>query len=79
MALEQAKRSSEKVTGVSNVVYDALAMLTETLEGAAIIEQYKLDAKDAGDQEALQLFDSIQRQETEQIAKLKQFVRQRLQ
>jgi hypothetical protein len=75
--MENAVRGVEKVTGVPNVVYDALAVLTETLEGAAALEVYKLDARDANDQQALELFEDIQQQK-EQINELKAFIKRRL-
>lgn len=77
--LEQAKRESEQVTGVSNVTYDALAVLTSALEGAAALETYKQDAQKAGDREALELFERLQQQEVDEINKLKGFIKDRLQ
>ncbi len=79
MTLEQAKRESEQVTGVSNVTYDALAVLTSALEGTVALETYKLDAQKAGDSEALELFERLQRQEIEEINSLKSFLKKRLQ
>ena len=76
--MENAVRGVEKVTGVPSVVYDALAVLTETLEGAAALELYKLDARDADDQQALELFEGIQQQQKEQINNLKAFIKHRL-
>jgi hypothetical protein len=76
--MENAVRGVEKVTGVPNVVYDVLAVLTETLEGVAPLEVYKLDAPDADDQQALELFEGIQQQQKEQINNLKAFIKQRL-
>jgi uncharacterized membrane-anchored protein len=76
--LEQAKRGTEQVTGVSNVTYDALAVLTSALEGAAALEMYKQDAQKAGDWEALELFEHLQQQEVNEINGLKGFIKNRL-
>lgn len=52
-----AKRQTEEKTGVSNVTYDLLTVLQNKLTGVAAIEEYKIDAKDHGDNEAMQLFE----------------------
>lgn len=77
--LEQSKREAEHVTGVSNVTYDMLAILTSALEGCAALEMYKQDAQKAGDRDALELFEHIQEHEVEEINQLKSFLRKRLQ
>lgn len=77
--LEQSKREAEHVTGVSNVTYDMLAILTSALEGCAALEMYKQDAQKAGDRDALELFEHIQEHEVEEINQLKRFLKKRLQ
>uniref|UniRef100_A0A7C2WC44 Uncharacterized protein n=1 Tax=Thermorudis sp. TaxID=1969470 RepID=A0A7C2WC44_9BACT len=78
MAQEQAKRRSELISGVSNVAYDLLALLYNQLEEIAAIEEYKLDAEDAGDQEVLALFDQIQQRAREDVDMLRSALSQRL-
>lgn len=78
MAQEQAKRRSELISGVSNVAYDLLALLYNQLEEIAAIEEYKLDAEDAGDQEVLTLFDQIQQRAREDVDLLRSALSQRL-
>lgn len=70
------KRNAENVTGVSNVAYDLMSVLTNKLEGIAAMEQYKRDAQ--GDQDAMECLEQIERQDREQIDKLRQLVVSRL-
>ncbi|GBD17294.1 hypothetical protein HRbin26_02213 [bacterium HR26] len=78
MAQEQAKRRSEIISGVSNVAYDLLALLYNQLEEIAAIEEYKIDAEDAGDQEMLALLDQIQQRAREEVDLLRTALSQRL-
>jgi hypothetical protein len=52
MEQDAAKRRSERVTGVSNVADDLMAVLTTKLEGVAAIEDDQRDAEAVGDQAA---------------------------
>ena len=70
------KRNAENVSGVSNVAYDLLALLTNKLEGIAAIEQYKQDAQ--GDQEVLQCFEQLEEQARKDVDQLRQLVTSRL-
>jgi hypothetical protein len=77
--MEHAKRhATPRATGVSNVAYDLTTILTNKLQGAAAFEEYKLDAQEAGDQEAMQLLEQLEQREVEDIGKLKSLVAQRL-
>ncbi|MCM8748082.1 hypothetical protein NET02_02885 [Thermomicrobiaceae bacterium CFH 74404] len=78
MAQEQAKRRSELISGVSNVAYDLLALLYNQLEEIAAIEEYKIDAEDAGDQDVLTLLDHIQQRAREDVDLLRSALSQRL-
>ena len=78
MAQEQAKRRSEIISGVSNVAYDLLALLYNQLEEIAAIEEYKIDAEDAGDQDVLTLLDHIQQRAREDVDLLRSALSQRL-
>ncbi len=79
MALEEAKRRSEQVSGVSNVAYNLLSVLHNKLEGIAALEGYKQDAQQTGDQEVLQLFEQLQQRAAEDVGRLRSLVAQRLQ
>lgn len=74
MTMEQAKRHCANVSGVSNVAYDALAILVNKLQGIAAMEEYKLDAREADDQEFLALLDELEQRACEDIATLKSLV-----
>jgi hypothetical protein len=77
--LERAKRQSGRVTGVSNVAYDLMVVLTNKLEGIAAMEEYKLDAEAAGDQEARALFEQAVRREREAVDEFRELHVPRLQ
>jgi hypothetical protein len=66
-----AKRRSEQVTGVSNVAYDLMAVLTNKLEGVAAMEEYKLDADTANDPEVRAAFERIEQRERQSIEELR--------
>ena len=66
-----AKRRSEQVTGVSNVAYDLMAVLTNKLEGVAAMEEYKLDADTANDPEVRAAFERIEQRERQSIEGLR--------
>lgn len=66
-----AKRRSEQVTGVSNVAYDLMAVLTNKLEGVAAMEEYKLDADAANDREVRAAFERIEQRERQSIEELR--------
>ncbi len=78
MAQESAKRGAERVTGIANVTYDVVTLLNNALEGAATLEVYQQDAREAGDQEAEALFAQLQQQLSQQIPQLTQFLQKRL-
>jgi hypothetical protein len=71
MAQEEAKRRSERVTGVSNVAYDLMVVLTNKLEGVAAMEEYKLDADAAGDSQVRTAFERIAQRDREDIDELR--------
>lgn len=78
MVLEQAKRQSEQISGVPNVTYDLLVMFTNKLEGIAALEEYKMDARDAGDHEVEELFGQLEQRAREDVQRIKAFLIQRL-
>ena len=69
--MEQAKRRSERVSGVPNVAYDLMVVLTNKLEGIAALEEYKLDADEAGDQEVRAAFEQLERRMREDVDQLR--------
>lgn len=60
MELEEAKRRSGRISGVSNVAYDLMVVLANKLEGIAAIEEYLLDADAAHAAEVRAAFERIQ-------------------
>ncbi|HEY7032135.1 MAG TPA: hypothetical protein VH482_12430 [Thermomicrobiales bacterium] len=77
--LEQAKRQTERVTGVSNVAYDLMVVLTNKLQGIAALEEYKADADAAGDNEVRAFLDKIEHRDQQDVEELREFVCNRLQ
>lgn len=71
MIQETAKRRSESVTGVSNVAYDLMVVLTNKLEGIAAMEEYKLDADAANDFEVRKAFERIEQSDRQAIDELR--------
>jgi hypothetical protein len=69
MNQEEAKRQSERVTGISNIAYDLMVVLTNKLEGVAAMEEYKLDA--ANDPEVRVAFERIEQRERQSIEELR--------
>jgi hypothetical protein len=80
-AVEQveAKRDAAAITGVSNVAYDLMVVLTNKLEAIAAIEEYKIDAAEAGDDEARAVLERIEDAERAAIDQLRGLVVNRLQ
>lgn len=70
------KQQSASVTGVKNVTYNAMTVLTNKLQGIAAMEQYKKDAQ--GDQEVLECFEQIQERDREDVDRLRDLVANRL-
>lgn len=79
MSGEQTKQQSEQVTGVSNVAYDVMSVLQNTLEAVAALQIYKQDAESAGDQEARDLFEQLEQRLTGDVDTLRGMLVQRLQ
>jgi hypothetical protein len=71
MDQDEAKRRSERVTGVSNVAYDLMVVLTNKLEGVAAMEEYKLDADAAQEPEVRAAFERIEQRERDSIEELR--------
>jgi hypothetical protein len=76
MAIEQAKRGVEGITGISNVTYNLISVMHNKLEAVAAIEGYKRDAE--GDREVMDLLDRIQQRETDDLGELKRMLGSRL-
>jgi hypothetical protein len=79
MDQQEAKRRSERVTGVPNITYDVMVTLTNKLEGMAALEEYKLDADAAGDQEVRAAFERLEQRGREDIEVLRTLLLPRLQ
>ncbi|HEU0116132.1 MAG TPA: hypothetical protein VFQ80_15705 [Thermomicrobiales bacterium] len=79
MEQDEAKRRSERVTGVSNVAYDLMVVLTNKLEGVAAIEEYKLDAEAAGAPDVRAAFERIELRARQDIEELRELLQAHLQ
>jgi hypothetical protein len=75
----EAKRDASAITGVSNIAYDLMVVLTNKLEAIAAIEEYKIDAAEAGDAEAQAMLERIEQSERDAIDQLRALVVSRLQ
>jgi hypothetical protein len=77
-AMEQTKRSTERVSGVPNVTYDLMAVFYNTLEGMAAVEGYRQDAAAAGDGEAAAFLAAWQETARDQVDRLRALLAPRL-
>jgi hypothetical protein len=71
---EEAKRRAERVTGISNVAYDLMVVLTNKLEGVAAMEEYKLDADAANEPAVRSAFERIEQRERQDIDELRELL-----
>lgn len=78
MAIEQAKRTSDETTGVSNVTYDLISTVHNKLQAVAAMEGYRRDAEKAGDREVIDCFDRIIDRESEDLGQLRDLLAARL-
>ncbi len=78
MSSGDIQRQAERATGVSNVAYNLMSVLQNTLEAISALEMYRQDAEEAGDQEVLQLFDELQQRLQGDVERLRQLLSQRL-
>lgn len=76
---EEAKVRSGQVTGVSNVAYDLMVVLTNKLEGIAAMEEYKLDADAAHEPAVRAAFERIEERDREGIEELRGLLMEHLQ
>ena len=78
MTIEQAKRASDEVTGVSNVTYDLISTVHNKLQAVAAMEGYRHDAESAGDREVVECFDGVIARETEDLQQLRSLLASRI-
>ena len=78
MDREEAKVDSDRVTGVSNVAYDLMVMLSNHLEGIAALQEYKIDAEEADDADVSAAFDRIEQRYQDGIEDLRTLLLNRL-
>ena len=76
--LEYAKRHSDRASGVSNVTYDLMSILTNKLEGIAALEEYMLDANQARDGEVMALFEDLETRARTDVDRLRTLLIARL-
>lgn len=75
----ETKQRLERVSGVSNVAFDLLVVLTNKLEGIAALEAYKRDADEIGDRPVRELFDRLESRMREDVDELRELLPRRLQ
>jgi hypothetical protein len=78
MDREEAKVDSDRVTGISNVAYDLMVVLSNHLEGIAALQEYKLDTDEAGDSEVSDAFERIEQRYQEGVEELRSLLMTRL-
>ncbi len=78
MEREEAKVQSDDVSGVSNVAYDVMVTLSNHLEAIAALQEYKIDADDAGDSEVSAAFDKIEKRYQQGVEELRSLLVKRL-
>lgn len=72
-------KPTAKVTGVSDLAYDLMIVLSNKLEGVAAMQEYMRDADEAGDTEVHGCFERLARQEREAIDELRPLLVKHLQ
>ncbi len=78
MDREEAKVESDSITGVSNVAYDVMVMLSNHLEGIAALQEYKIDADEAEDTDVKAAFERIEQRYQDGIDELRTLLVARL-
>ncbi|WP_304454632.1 hypothetical protein [Nocardiopsis sp. YSL2] len=58
--------------------YDMVSVLYHVLQEGDTIERYIRDAKDSGDEELVEFFEQVQKQDRERAARAKELIRARL-
>lgn len=74
----EAKVESDRISGISNVAYDLMTVLSNHLEGIAAIQEYKIDADEANDTEVSAVFDRIEKLYQSSIDELRALLVKRL-
>lgn len=75
---EQTKQRSEETTGVSNVAYDLMVVLTNKLQGIAALESYKNDAVRGNDPKVSEIFARLIQRDRQEIDELRGLLIERL-
>ena len=76
---DDTKKQSEQLTGISNIAYDLMIVLSNKLEGIAAMEEYRQDAQEAGDIDCSSLFDRLQQQDRQAVDELRTHLLKHLQ
>jgi hypothetical protein len=58
-------------SGISNLEYDLVTTLSNLLEAHDVLDEYTSDAKEAGDEEAAEIFRTIQRNNHEAAMRIR--------
>lgn len=71
-------QSTAQMTGVSDIAYDLMIVLTNKLEGVAAMQEYMQDADEGGHGQVRACFEKIARQDRESIDELRTLLVQHL-
>ena len=74
----QSRRRSDRISGVSNVSFDLIALLHNKLEGLAALQTYQHDADEAGDTEARATFERLEQGARADVGELQALLAARL-
>ena len=70
--------NGEGVTGTTDEHYNLVSVLYHALEGGELYDKYISDAEKAGDDELVQFFRDVQKEETNRAQRAKELAAQRL-
>jgi hypothetical protein len=70
--------SSSGGSQIPNQTYDLVSVLYHVLEGAQTYGQYIRDAQQTGDQELVQFFQDVQKQDQQRATRAQQLLQKRL-
>ncbi|RKS08480.1 hypothetical protein DFP74_4182 [Nocardiopsis sp. Huas11] len=70
--------SAEQAMGTRDKHYDMVSVLYHVLQEGDTVDRYIRDAKDSGDEELVEFFNQVQKQDRERAARAKQLLKARL-
>ena len=70
--------NDERATGTHDATYDLVSVLSHSLQGAEVYEEYAGDAEESGDDELARFFREIQEEEKRRSERAKKLLAGRL-